>query len=148
MHTQFGVAIPCSSHVSRPRMSWLKKLKRSRQYSQRVAPPIHGSAGQSSHTSGASTRTLEHENGTKSECVPLWSLKPVFTVPIHSGTRELESQSGEDDDQGTVTRGGFRYPDNILAFIDIDQSRLVGASAFRAMMHRRPRIHFSPSKPP
>ena len=134
-------------------MSWLKKLKRSRQYSQRVAPPIHGSTDQS-HTSGASTRTLEHENGTKSECVPLWSLKPVFTVPIHSihsihsGTRKLESQSGEDDDQGTVARGGFRYPDNILAFIDIDQSRLVGASAFRAMMYRRPRIHLSPSKPP
>lgn len=66
---------------------------------------------------------------------------------LHSNTRGSESQNARDEGQRTVAKG--ECPGNVLAFIDIHQSRrgtgrtrLVGAPAFCLMSHMGPRTHF------
>ena len=75
------------------------------------------------------------------------------TPDLLSDTRKLESQNGEDEDQGTAARRECRCPGIILTFIDIDQLRreigrilLLGVAVFCGMLHGRPYRHSILSK--
>ena len=173
-HCSRSGAVTPSPHLSNFGMSWLgKHFKGSHQPSQQTIP-VHDFSHQPSRASGASTSTLAHGDKTESEYVPLWSLKPVFmsptapqvrgrehTVPsdapnekagqnspdLDSGTRKSEITNGEDEDRGTISSCECQPPSNILAFIDIDQSRreagrirLPGLPAF---LHRRRHLTLS-----